>query len=521
MFSADIGTFSNRPRLNFAVFILAVSTISLVCCQPAAQAQATDRRIIFTGTSSPVPGEHRLALVIGNTHYGGGNELVNPENDANAMAATLQRLGFDVTLILDATRDGLRDAISSFTDNVSRSGNGTVALLYYSGHGMQVDGKNYFIPVGFTPPASRDDIDDYAYPAQRAIDEMQAANAQVNIMILDACRNNPFEGTRAWGGKGLARLEARGLYIAYATAEGATASDNPGAANGLFTQELLKNLGTPGLDIHKVFQYTRASVYELSGHTQYPFDYDGLLDDNFYFNGQEQPEPNPNSPTAMTATQAFDTGTALFGAKEYADAEQNLRDAVRLDPTNAQYQCYLGLDMEWQNKYPDAEPYLREAVRLQPTNASYQDCLGHDLNFQQKYADAEAVQREAVRLDPTNADFQDDLGEDCAAQQNYPDAEACFRLAVQSVPGNATYQNNLGTVLANQKKYVDAEPYYRQAVQIDPTNARYQDDMGNDYYDQQKYTEGEPYLREAVRLDPNNAGYKTDLDNDVKAEGAS
>ncbi|MDR3707224.1 MAG: peptidylprolyl isomerase [Capsulimonadaceae bacterium] len=314
---------SNKAIKPLTLSLSGWALVALGCCIAlllaplTAFAQSPARRIVLSGVASPVTGEHRFALVIGNTHYGGANELTNPENDAKAVARTLQSLGFTVTLVLDATRENIRDSVHDFSGAVSQSGSGTVALFYYSGHGMQVDGKNYLIPIGFEGLKNKQDVDDYAYSAQKALDEMQSAGARVNIVILDACRNNPFEGTRAWGGRGLGRLEAQGVYISYATAEGKTASDNPGESNGLFTQELLKNLKTPGLNIHQVFQNTRASVYDRSNHDQYPFDYDGLLNDNFYF----VPVANATTPiiTDIATTATLTVSCATPGAKVLVD----------------------------------------------------------------------------------------------------------------------------------------------------------------------------------------------------------
>ena len=133
------------------------------------------------------------------------------------------------------------------------------------------------------------DLDDYAYSVDKAVDAMRGANAQVDIVIRDACRANPFEsGTRALGDKGLAPLQTQGVYISYAAADGQTASDNLGGTNGLYTQELLKNLAQPGLNIDQMFKQTRLSVWKLSDGKQTPYVYDGLFSDDFYFKGQAQ-----------------------------------------------------------------------------------------------------------------------------------------------------------------------------------------------------------------------------------------
>ena len=271
---------------NREVKFIVLVFVLLLTSSPAFAGDGRD--LVLTPAKSPVPGERRLALVIGNSAYTGEgvHPLKNPANDANAMAAALQKLGFTVTEVLDADRDGIRDSVHAFAGEIGKSPQDVVALLYYSGHGMQVAGENYLIPIGFTMPKNAEDIGDNAYDVQRALAEMQSANARVNIVILDACRNNPYDTSRAVGGKGLVKMEPSGVYVAYATAEGKTADDNPDSPNGLYTLHLLKALQTPGLDIHQVFQATRRDVYEASDHEQYPYDYDGLLSDDFYFDGK-------------------------------------------------------------------------------------------------------------------------------------------------------------------------------------------------------------------------------------------
>jgi uncharacterized caspase-like protein len=183
--------------LSLALTLLFTFPFILAPFRSEADETAATRRILLAPGACPVTGEHRFALVIGNTHYGGQFELKNPENDARAMATVLQGVGFDTTLVLDASRDAIRDAVHQLRGQVLAAGPNSVALLYYSGHGMQVDGKNYLIPVGFQIPANSSDMDDYAYPAQKAIDELEDAQAQAVVTILDACRDSPYSGKRS------------------------------------------------------------------------------------------------------------------------------------------------------------------------------------------------------------------------------------------------------------------------------------------------------------------------------------
>jgi len=264
---------------------------ALLTLMPAAAAFAqgagANRQWQETGGA---PGERRIALVIGNTHYGNNHDLKNPVNDAKAMSDALKTLGFDVLLCLDQTNKQMAQDVKDFR---AKLGQNAVGLFYYSGHGAQIDGVNYLIPVGF----DGHDADDFkyeAFPADRVLDVLNEANSRVNIVILDACRDNPFtNGTRSMS-RGLAQMIApSGTLIAYATAPGKTAEDNPNGANGLFTQALLKHLREPGRKIEDIFKTTRADVMTASNNKQVPWDESSLVSDFFFAGGHLGTPPIP------------------------------------------------------------------------------------------------------------------------------------------------------------------------------------------------------------------------------------
>jgi len=257
---------------------------------PLSPACAADRNTHIDLAPQPmypsVLAQPRVALVIGNTHYGGTHELKNPENDARAIAASLQKLGFTVTLVLDADRANMLQEVHTFCNQIKSDGSQTVALIYYSGHGMQVNERNFLLPIDFALPTNADDMDDAALSVQRVLGEVAKAQASIRIAVLDACRDNPFEASRSVAGRGLSRTALSGLYIAYATAADKTADDNDTGKNGLYTTALLRYLSKPGISLDQVFTKTRDDVYEQSKHTQWPFVHDGLPhSDSFYLAG--------------------------------------------------------------------------------------------------------------------------------------------------------------------------------------------------------------------------------------------
>jgi uncharacterized caspase-like protein len=235
--------------------------------------------------------ERRTALVIGNSAYQ-KSPLVNPVNDAQAMATSLNSLGFTVTKIENASKGQMADSIRKFGDTIKLGG---VGLFYFAGHGVQVNGENFLIPVD-------DDIQEKTQVATKGVEArlvlqaMGNARNRLNVVILDACRNNPFTqsasralvatGTdgraRSDSASGLAPMEALvGTFIAFATAPESVAADGSGK-NGVYTENLLRNISEPGLRIEDVFKRTRFAVRQETSGRQVPWE-NTSLEGDFYF----------------------------------------------------------------------------------------------------------------------------------------------------------------------------------------------------------------------------------------------
>lgn len=224
--------------------------------------------------------ERRLALVIGNGAYAEG-PLRNPLNDARAMAGALRELNFEVTLLENADRMKMQRAALEFGRKLSED---VVGLFYFAGHGMQVRGVNYLIPIG-AQVGSEEEIEVEALDVNYVLSRMATAKNRFNIVILDACRNNPFERSFRSSSAGLAAISApRGTLIAYATAPGAVAADGQGA-NGLYTGELVASLKAPNLTLEQTFKNARAEVVTKSGGKQTPWESSSVIGD-FIFRPQ-------------------------------------------------------------------------------------------------------------------------------------------------------------------------------------------------------------------------------------------
>jgi tetratricopeptide (TPR) repeat protein len=228
--------------------------------------------------------EKRYALVVGNANYPKEiGVLKNPVNDAKDIAAELLKCNFEVDLLIDASHRQLEIAANNLFKKLSEGPKGqTVGLFFFAGHGLQFEGTNYLVPVDASITTPTDVV--YAcYPADKILGKMEFANARMNIVILDACRNNPFPSTtRSGGGQGLAQVRAaKGAYVAFATAPGSVASDGSGR-NGLYTQELLKAMRVPNITIEQMFKQVRQNVSEQSGGKQSTWDNSNIVGE-FYF----------------------------------------------------------------------------------------------------------------------------------------------------------------------------------------------------------------------------------------------
>ena len=218
--------------------------------------------------------------MIGYSAYA-SSPLLNPSNDARDLARLLETLGFDVELLVDQGQREMKLAIRAFRERLKQRGG--VGLFYYAGHGMEVGGQNYLIPVGAEIP-SESYVDLEAVPMSEVTAGLADARNRMNIVILDACRNNPF--ARSWrsGSRGLAVMRAPAeTLIAYATEPGNTATDGAGTRNSSYASALMESLQQPGVRLVDVFRRTRAKVKKQTGGGQVPWQSDNLTTDTFYF----------------------------------------------------------------------------------------------------------------------------------------------------------------------------------------------------------------------------------------------
>jgi formylglycine-generating enzyme required for sulfatase activity len=239
---------------------------------------ADDRGLkLASGDKTATKSEQRAALVIGNGTYESA-PLRNPPNDAQAMAGILRELGFDVAESENLDQKAMKKEIQAFGQKLLKGG---IGLFYYAGHGMQVNGRNYLIPVGAQIEHEKQ-VEYEAVDVGAVLAEMDNARNRLNIVILDACRDNPFARSFRSSAQGLASMNApTGTLVAYATAPGSVANDGTGE-NGIYTGELIKTMTIQGLKVEDVFKQVRSAVRETTQGRQVPWE-SSSLEGDFYF----------------------------------------------------------------------------------------------------------------------------------------------------------------------------------------------------------------------------------------------
>ena len=285
-----------RRTLAVLALTLTLAVAFLLVCSPVTNSRAQqERQLTQTGSPKTNP-DRRIALVIGNGAYTNAPPLKNPTNDARDMATTLKSLGFDVTSGINTNQREMKRLIREFGQKLKTGGSG---LFYYAGHGVQSKGRNYLIPVD-ADIQSEVEAEDAGVEVSLVLGYMDDAQNGLNIVILDACRNNPFARSFRSASSGLAQVDApTGTLIAYATAPGRVASDGPGQ-NGLYTSELLKQMRVPGLSATEMFMRVRAEVIKQTTNKQVPWEASSLVG-TFYFSKLRNAETPAGAP-AKTAT---------------------------------------------------------------------------------------------------------------------------------------------------------------------------------------------------------------------------
>ena len=411
--------------------------------------------LVVLATPAVVLADGRVALVVGNSTYAHVGRLPNPDNDARDMSATLRRLGFEVTTELDADRVELTEALRAFT---RRSAGADVSLVFYAGHGIEMDGVNYLVPVD-----ARLERDVDVRFETVTVDDLlvSTSGASLRLLILDACRNNPLArsmqrtaATRTVSGGSFADLNEDLLgdetLVAYAAAAGTTAADGRGR-NSPYTAALLSHLETP-LEIGLLFRRVRAQVLAATNGAQRPHEYHSLVGEHYL--------------TRTLATAASVSVTAT------APADPVLADPPRSDPP--------GIDV---TELPLAT--LRELAEAGDAEAQTELGWRYEDGRGVRQDDAEAVRWYRRAAEQGQARAQNNLGDmyhdGRGVVQDYGDAVRWFRRAADQ--GYALAQIYLGYMYREgrgvSQDHGEAVRWFRRSAE--QGNARGQTDLGRMY----------------------------------------
>ncbi len=311
---------------------------------------------VFAATA-PAQAAKRIALVIGNSNYENVGALANPENDAQAMAEVLGEVGFEVILKTNVDYRGMSRAIRDFGKLLRSAGRDTVALFFYAGHGVQASDTNYLLPIGAEVDAEPDLVGE-AVNANWVLSQMESASNGLNIVILDACRNNPFSGSSfRSASRGLARLDApTGSLIAYSAGPGEVAADGRDA-NSPYTKALVAAMRRPGLELLSMFRQVRIAVEEETRGNQTPWEEQSLRGDFFF--------TPPVQNAAVPSNQGGATGTTPTQSQPGANPAADIAfwNTVKDSNNPDELQAYL-------DAYPDGRFRALAQIRIAHANAA-------------------------------------------------------------------------------------------------------------------------------------------------------
>ncbi len=431
---------------------------------------------LFIGPARATVAEPRHALVVGNAAYAQA-PLSNPANDARAVAAALRKAGFTVDLRLDATQRQLNEAIRAFGDRLKGGGAG---LFYFAGHGVQIKGRNFLLPVG-EDIRREDEVPFRAVDVQMVLDKMESAKNRVNVVILDACRDNPFARASRSAGGGLGSMDAPiGSLVAFATAPGSVASDGQGA-HGLYTQHLLANIEKPGLPIEEVFKRVRLGVRLDSNGRQVPWENTSLEGDFFFVPPPAAARPATATlppPPALEHIARAERAHELLRRRQLDDAERLFQALARDTHSEVALMGQEGLAeaLLARGDTAGALQAANDIIARAPSRGAAYLTRGRALAARGDAAAAQAALRQAAD-DGTVADFSFQKSQALVALGNAQRdrdpqaAQAAYERAARLDRQSVQALSNLAVALQEGGQWPRAQALLERANALDPGDA--------------------------------------------------
>ncbi len=428
----------------------------------------------------PVLAEPRIALVIGNGAYG-SSPLSNPTNDADLIAGVLSALSFDVVARKDVNQKTMKELIRNFGNQI-RDKKDATGLFYYSGHGMQVDGRNYMIPVGATI-RDESDVSIEGVGVDEVLTRMQFAGNAINLILLDACRDNPFEKSFKSASNGLNRIDApRGTLIAFAAQPNRVALQSSGRYS-FFTEALSQEIVKPEISVTDALLSTRVTVVNRTNHKQVPVVEDQLLS-KFYFNPGQSPvaieplkkegtgiglKPGGTAISELTAKDWFDKGYGLrYTDRNDEEAMKAFDKAIEIDPNYAlAHAGRAAIHDEW-GEYRQGLSESEQAIKLAPGLAWAFHTRGYAYVGLADYQKAIEDLNKAMELDPNYAWPYSTRSWAYFMLKDYQRAieDANKALEIDPVFSNAYFKR--GRALFALNKFQEALRDFDKAIELDP-----------------------------------------------------
>ena len=475
--------------------------------------------------------EKRLALVIGNSAYEKG-ALKNPVNDARLIASTLDSLDFDVILKEDIeTQNDFKLAILEFG---KKRPNYDVAFVYYAGHGVQISNENYLLPTrqDFT---SEDEVELFGVSVQDIMKYLRSQTDQVNILILDACRDNPFESnwntTRSLKGGGLAKIPPpTGSLIAFSTDSGQTAPDGEGL-NSVYTLSLSRNMMLEQTSIDQVFRNVRTDVLKETNGMQRPVEATQLTGKEFYLNPSEYSEIFKKvddilvdekedeiyqgltmiesvinkTKDKIDKNEALILKARLYGAlDEFNNAEEIFNNLIKTDSLYSELYLQYGRLKGDMGEYQKAIELYSKAINLDPGN-TYNYILRSKAFYKlRNFKKAEEDIFKTIDLEPENSTNLGELGLFYLDQEKYDEASTFTSKAIEFDSINTKYLNQMGNIYFELNEFDKAKQYYLKILDIDSLYNPAYFNLGLLFEKLNKYQKSIEYYTKAIKLDPND-----------------
>ena len=476
----------------------------------------------------PAKQEKRLALLIGNSNYQFSGKLPNPINDVRAIKIVLEQLGFAVLKYEDCSQTTMKRAIDKFGRQLKTK---DVGLFFYAGHGVQVDGYNYLLPIN----AKLENENDAEYSCVRAgriLAKMESAGSRTNIVILDACRANPFE--RAWRrgekGSGLAFMNApSGSLIAYSTAPGRTALDGRGK-NSPYTRALLQHINKPNITVLQMFQRVRSTVMRQSDKKQIPWESTSLRGDFYFKDGsgiggkQSKKQFSLLGITFEELLYELDEDTYAQIVKEEREREVQIMKreakiqtkAIELDTKNTTAYLTRGYAYYELKQYTKAIQDYTRAIDLDPKNVKGYWLRGETYRFgTEQYTKAIQDYTKAIQLNRYNEAYYILMEERYSYLKQYSrtvhrDYKKIIELKILLYPKNTWLYRFRARAYHNLEQNTKALQDYTKVVELNPLDGASYAERAYIYQELNQFTKSLQDYTKAIALDPTNIDFYYD-----------